>query len=403
MPKGYEIEDFTPVNFPADDTKSSWLTTHFDFHAIHDNLLKLDILGHVDPTALKMLSDITKINPKEIPTNDEKVLSLFSSLTNLNINQEDIMGEVTGAISLPEFGTPFVRRMLADTKPKSFAELVQISGLSHGTDVWTGNAQILIKEKNIKLSEVISCRDDIMINLIHNNIEPNTAFKIMESVRKGKGLTPEEKTLLQEKNIPEWYIESCQKIKYLFPKAHATAYVLMAWRIAWFKVYYPAEYYATYFSTRTSVFDIETILSGPNAIKAKYKAIKDKLNSKEYSVRNSVTAKEQDLITIYEVALEMYARNITFSNISLELSDSKNYIVVQNENKEKTIIPPFSSVDGLGDSVASKIIEERKIGSFKSITDLKNRTRINKTNLEIFNKLKITSSLDEDSQIRFNF
>ncbi|KAF0850244.1 MAG: PolC-type DNA polymerase III [Spiroplasma poulsonii] len=403
IPKEYQVEEFTPVNFPADDIKSNWLTTHFDFHAIHDNVLKLDILGHVDPTALRMLEDLTGIDPKTIPTNDEKVLSLFRSLDVLNIKPDDINGEKTGAIGIPEFGTFFVRKMLLDTKPTSFADLVQISGLSHGTDVWIGNAQDLIRNQNIRISDVIGCRDDIMVNLIYKGLPAQSAFKIMEDVRKGKGLTPEHEQLMRENNVEQWYIDSCNKIKYMFPKAHATAYVLMAWRVAWFKINYPVEYYATFFSTRTDVFDIKTILKGAETIKQVLRDIQVRLDNKDFNAPNKPSQKEKDLIPVYEIALEMYARGIKMSNIDLKTSMNKNFTVVENDNHEKIILPPFSAIDGLGGAVGDSIINARKEKPFLSIADLQKRTNITKVHLESFEELGILKGLSLDDQIAFEF
>jgi len=403
IPNEYEVEAFTPVNFPADDIKSNWLTTHFDFHAIHDNVLKLDILGHVDPTALRMLQDLTGVDPKTIPTNDEAVLSLFRGLDVLNIKPEDINGEKTGAIGIPEFGTFFVRKMLLDTKPTSFADLVQISGLSHGTDVWIGNAQELIRNQNISISEVIGCRDDIMVNLIYKGLPAQSAFKIMEDVRKGKGLTTEHEQLMRDNNVEQWYIDSCNKIKYMFPKAHATAYVLMAWRVAWYKINYPVEYYATFFSTRTDVFDIKTILKGAETIKQVLRDIQTRLDNKDFNVPNKPTQKEKDLIPVYEVALEMYARGIKMSNIDLKTSRNKNFTVITNENNEKIILPPFSAIDGLGGAVGDSIINARHEKPFLSIADLQKRTNITKAHLESFEELGILKDLSLDDQIAFEF
>lgn len=399
LPKEYEIEDFTPVNFPADDASSNWLTTHFDFNSIHDNLLKMDILGHVDPTALKMLKDLTGIDPISIPTNDEKVYSLFSNLSELKELQPDLLeGETTGAIGLPEFGTPFVRKMLRDTKPKNFADLVQISGLSHGTDVYVGNAEDLIKNGTATISTVIGCRDDIMVYLMSKGIESSLAFLIMESVRKGKGLKNDWKNIMKKNNIPEWYINSCLKIKYMFPKAHATAYVLMAYRVAWYKIYYPVEYYATWFSTRTDFFDIEVVLNPVDFIRNKMRDIKNRTERKE-----PVSPKENQLFSVYEVLLEMSCRNIKLKNIDFLISDSHKFKIVLNENGEKEIYPPFSALDSLGETVAQSIINARDNRNFNSVKDLCARTQINKTHLELFKKYKIIDSLKDDEQLIFEF
>lgn len=394
VPKKYDITDFTPINYPADDINSTWKTTHFDFEAIHDNLLKLDILGHVDPTALKMLHDLTGIDPKTIPNNDAKVLSLFSNLSALNITSEALNGEMTGAIGIPEFGTGFVRKMLLATKPNSFAELVQISGLSHGTDVWLNNAETLISKEGLQLKDVIGCRDDIMTYLMYQKLPAKFAFNIMEDVRKGKGLKPEYEKEMQKYHVPQWYIESCKKIKYMFPKAHATAYVLMAWRVAWYKVYYPHEYYATYFTTRCDIFDFETMVKGKVAIATKLKDITNRL-SKD-NIKGSVSQKEKDLVPMLEVALEMYARGISFVNLDIENSETKNFKVITIDNK-KFILPAFIVLDGLGEVNAQSIVEARKISPFKSLVDLKERTNITKTNFVLLKNLKVLDHLAENT------
>lgn len=396
VPKKYDITDFTPINYPADDTTSTWKTTHFDFEAIHDNLLKLDILGHVDPTALRMLHDLTGVDPKTIPNNDDKVLSLFSNLSALNITSEDLNGEMTGAIGIPEFGTGFVRKMLLATKPNSFAQLVQISGLSHGTDVWLNNAELLISKEGLQLKDVIGCRDDIMTYLMYQKLPAKTAFSIMEDVRKGKGLEPEYEKLMQQHHVPQWYVDSCKKIKYMFPKAHATAYVLMAWRVAWYKVYYPHEYYAAYFTTRCDIFDIETMLKGKSAIASKLKDINSRL-AKE-NTKGSVSQKEKDLIPMLEAALEMYARGISFVNIDIEKSETKTFKVVEIDNK-KYILPAFIVLDGLGEVNAQSIIEARKIAPFTSFKDLQERTNITRTNALLFKSLKVLQHLPEETLI----
>ncbi|WP_215826492.1 PolC-type DNA polymerase III [Spiroplasma endosymbiont of 'Nebria riversi'] len=401
VPKNYDVNDFTPVNFPADDITSQWKTTHFDFHAIHDNLLKLDILGHVDPTALKMLHDLTGYDPQNILCNDAEVLSLFSSPEIMKITSSDINNEKTGAVGLPEFGTQFVRKMLEETNPTSFADLVQISGLSHGTDVWVNNAQTLITHQDLKLKDVIGCRDDIMTYLIHREIPSDTAFNIMETVRKGKGVTDEQQKIMISHNVPQWYIASCQKIKYMFPKAHATAYVLMALRIAWYKINYPHEYYATYFSTRCDVFDIKTIAKGRNAVLTKLTDILSRMDN-GYNVVNKLTQKEKDLVPVLEVALEMYARKIEFIGINLEHSLATNF-VVQEFAGVKKIVPPLSALDGLGSTVANSIVEARTERAIASLEDLQKRTSITKTHLKEFEEMGMLSGLDKFDQISLNF
>lgn len=394
IPQEYDVTDFTPYNYPADDINSSWKTTHFDFNSIHDNVLKLDILGHVDPTALRMLHDMTGFDPKKIPTSDPKVLSLFSSCQELNINSEDLVNEVTAAAGIPEFGTQFVREMLVQTRPTSFAELVQISGLSHGTDVWVNNAQNLIEKQNLKLKDVIGCRDDIMVYLIHRGLKKVDAFSIMEDVRKGKGIKPEYEKIMKEHNIPEWYIQSCKKIKYMFPKAHATAYVLMAWRIAWYKVYYPHEYYATYFSTRCAVFDIKTMVKGKEAIRERLIELKRFLtnNPKE------ISQKEKDLIPVLEVALEMYCRNIEFNNIDLALSKATQFFVNEIDGIKK-IVPALTSVDGLGETAAFSVVKAREQYPIISLEDLQKRTSCTKTHIQIFIEIGALDQVAEVNQI----
>ncbi|WLP85481.1 PolC-type DNA polymerase III [Mycoplasma seminis] len=392
IPKEYDVEDFTPINYPADDISLDWKTTHFDFHAIHDNVLKLDILGHVDPTAIRMLERLTGLNvKKDIPKKDPKVMSLFNSTKALGIEPKDIGGEITGALGLPEFGTNFVRRMLYEAKAESFADLISLSGLSHGTDVWTGNAQSLIKERGMTLKDVISCRDDIMVYLINKGVDPLYSFKIMEKVRKGKGLTDEEVAQLQKDNVPDWYIESMKKIKYMFPKAHATAYVLMAWRIAWFKLYYPLEYYATYFTTRVEEFDLQILSNdhGGTKINKKIKELEETKNRK---------VKEENLLQTLEIARELYARGFNISNIDLTKSLATEWVV---DREHKMLIPPFSAVAGLGEAVANKIIQGREESEYISKEDFKKRSGINNTLYKFLDEeLKVLENLNETNQMK---
>lgn len=390
VPNEFEIEDFSPINYPANDTNSDWQTTHFDFHAIHDNLLKLDLLGHDDPTAIKLLEKLTGVSPTKIPFNDPKIISLFTSPKALGINPDDIMGEKTGVLGIPEFGTNFVRKMLLTAKPKSFADLVSVSGLSHGKDVWKGNAEDIIKNQKLSLKEVISCRDDIMVYLINKKIDPLLSFQIMEKVRKGQGINSDEEKELIAHSVPKWYIDSLQKIKYMFPKAHATAYVMMAWRVAWYKLYYPLEYYATFFSTRVDIFDIDIMSATKQEIINHYRSISKTIRSNE-----NVSTKEEKLLPILEILVEMLSRGFQIKNVSLYESDAFDWKINKDEG---SLIPPFIVIDGLGEEAAKSIIRERKINKFISIQNLTKRTLLNKTNLEKMKKLGILKDLDESDQ-----
>ncbi len=395
IPENMDVFDFTPYQYPADDLSAEWKTTHFDFHAIHDNVLKFDILGHVDPTVIRMLQDLTGVNPKDIPTNDPYVMSLFNSTEAMGIDLS-FLDCRTGALGLPEFGTKFVRGMLEQTHPTSFSDLVIISGLSHGTDVYLGNAETLISSGTCTLKEVIGCRDDIMVYLIEKGLPNKDAFDIMECVRKGRSPTvfPEKhyEELMRQYDVPTWYIESCKKIKYMFPKAHAAAYVLSAIRVAWWKLYYPREYYAVYFTTRCDAYDIETMIQGKEAVFAKYKKI---LEDKKNGIK--VSNKDEALIFVYEVCLEMFERGFHFTNISLEYSDSQNFIVDPRDTS--AIIPPFTSIDGLGASVGDSVIEARKENEFLSVEDVTRRTRLTNTQLDFLTKLGVFDHLSQKNQL----
>ncbi|MGE5455870.1 MAG: PolC-type DNA polymerase III [Ignavibacteriales bacterium] len=392
IPNYMDVFDFTPYQYPADDRDAAWYTTHFDFHAIHDYVLKLDILGHDDPTVLRMLQDISGLDMKEIPFDDKGVLSLFSSTEALGITKEQIECEV-GTYGVPEFGTDFVIGMLKDTRPKSFAELVKVSGLSHGTDVWLNNAKDLIDQKVIQFDEVIGCRDDIMVYLIYQGLKPIDAFKIMEFVRKGKPTADPEgwikfDNIMREGKIADWYIESCRRIKYMFPKAHATAYVMMALRVAWFKVYRAIEYYSAFFSVRCFDFDIEAMIKGYNAIKERINDIRNK----GYDASN----KENSILDVLKSALEMSARGYSFANIDLYKSDSTKFLI---DEDNKTLIPPFRTIDGLGGTVAMKIVEEREKGSFLSIEDLQKRGKVSGTLIDKMRAMGILDGMPESSQL----
>ncbi|RYL92982.1 PolC-type DNA polymerase III [Sporolactobacillus sp. THM19-2] len=385
VPRDMEIYDFTPVQYPADDKTAEWKTTHFDFHSIHDNILKLDILGHDDPTVIRMLQDLSGIDPKTIPVDDKDVMKIFSSTESLGVKPEQIRCKM-GTLGIPEFGTRFVRQMLEDTKPTTFAELVQISGLSHGTDVWLGNAQILIDNGTCVLKDVISCRDDIMIDLMHQGLEPSHAFKIMESVRKGKGLNDEWIAEMKENHVPDWYMDSCLKIKYMFPKAHATAYVLMAFRIAYFKVHYPILFYATYFSVRADDFDVDVMKKGSGEIKRKMDEIEQK--------GNDALPKEKSLLTVLEVALEMCERGFRFQSVDLYRSDATRFLVDGD-----SLIPPFNAIPGVGTNAAKAIAASRDDGEFLSKEDLQKRARISKTVLEFLDSQGCLEGLPDANQL----
>ncbi|MFC0418847.1 PolC-type DNA polymerase III [Cytobacillus solani] len=385
VPDYMDIFDFSPIQFPADDKNSEWKTTHFDFHSIHDNLLKLDILGHDDPTVIRMLQDLSGIDPKTIPTDDPEVMKIFSGTESLGVTEEQIMCK-TGTLGIPEFGTRFVRQMLEDTKPTTFSELVQISGLSHGTDVWLGNAQELIHNRICTLSEVIGCRDDIMVYLIYQGLEPAFAFKIMESVRKGKGLSDEMEEEMRKNEVPEWYIDSCKKIKYMFPKAHAAAYVLMAVRIAYFKVHHPLLYYAAYFTVRAEDFDVDAMAKGSQAIRS----LIDDINAKGLDASN----KEKNLLTVMELALEMSERGFKFKKVDLYRSSANEFII-----DDGSLIPPFNAIPGLGTNAAINIVKAREEGEFLSKEDLQQRGKLSKTIIEYLDNHGCLESLPEQNQL----
>jgi len=385
VPKNRDIHEFTPIQHPADDSESGVITSHYDFHSIHDTLVKLDILGHDDPTVIRMMEDITGVDARKIPLGEKNTMKLFSGTEPLNLSPEDINSQV-GTYGIPEFGTKFVRQMLVDTKPTTFAELIRISGLSHGTDVWLNNAQELIRNEIATLSEVICTRDDIMIYLINRGMEPTMAFKIMENVRKGKGLTPEMEDAMISHSVPEWYIESCKKIKYMFPKAHAVAYVIMAFRIAWFKVYYPEAFYATYFTVRADDFDAALILNGQDIVRKSIRELENK--------GNNLTAKERNILTILEVALEMYMRKLKFAPIDLYKSHAYRFLIT-----EEGIRPPLNALQGVGINAAKNIVAARKQGEFLSIEDLRERAKITKTAIESLQEHGVLKNLPETSQI----
>lgn len=387
VPIDEDVYRFTPVQRPADDKTSDVVTTHFDYHAIEGRLLKLDLLGHDDPTAIRMLEDVTGIKANEVPFQDPATMSLFSDVKALGVRQEDI-GTSVGSLGIPEFGTRFVRQMLVETRPQSFAELVRISGLSHGTEVWTNNAQDLIRDKVATLSEVIATRDDIMTYLLQKEIPPKQAFAISEAVRKGKGLHPDQEALMKAHQVPLWYIESCRHISYLFPKAHAAAYVMMGWRIAWFKVHHPLAYYATYFSVRAGDFDSEPVLKGLSGVNQALRAIEDK--------GNEASPKEKGMVTVLEIAREMLARGLQFYPIDLDRSSAARFTIEGNG-----LLIPFAALPGLGVSAAEKIIEARQESPFLSIDDLRQRARLSRSVIDLLKAHGALGDLGETSQLGF--
>ncbi len=389
VPKSRDVHEFSPIQHPADDPNSDIITLHFDYHSIDTNLLKLDILGHDDPTVIRMLEDLTGISAKDIPIDDQATMSLFTSTDALGVTPEDINSPV-GTYAVPEFGTKFVRQMLVDTQPTTFSELVRISGLSHGTDVWLNNAQTLIKEGKTTLSEAICTRDDIMVYLIYKGVEKGLAFKIMESVRKGKGLTPDYEAAMRENNVPEWYIGSCKKIKYMFPKAHAVAYVTMAFRIAWFKVHHPMAFYCAYFTVRADEFDAELMAGGKDEAIRNMKILEAKDREKQTS------DKEKNVITIMEVVIEMYARGLNFLPIDLEKSDSHRFIPTP-----EGILPPLNAIAGLGTNAAKSIVEAREQMPFTSVEDFAQRAKVTKTIIEIMRGRGMFNHIPESDQVTF--
>ena len=391
IPTEHEVYDFTPVQYPADDMDSNWKTTHFDFHSIHDTILKLDLLGHVDPMALKMMSDLTGVKITDIPMNDPKVLSLFSSAKALGM-EHDYTNAKTGALLLPEFNTEFVRGVLEETHPKTFSDLVIISGLTHGTGVWQGNSDDLIKSSRASLQEVIGCRDDIMTYLIGKGIPSNVAFMIMEDVRKGRGLKDNYVEIMKANKVPDWYIDSCNKIKYMFPKGHAVAYVTMAVRVGYFKIYYPLEFYATFFSVRSKQYDIKTMIKGKDAIISKIEEFK----TKQRISNEKLSPKEQEQLKTLINALEMVQRGYSFSNISLYRSDATKFVV---DYETKSLIPPFVTIDGLGENNAITVVEERKNGEFFSKEDLLRRTKLTSTNVQDLTDMGVLDELSESDQL----
>lgn len=388
IPRGYEIEDFTPVQHPADASQSGIVTTHFDFHAIHDTIYKLDILGHDIPTIYKYLEAYTGIPVMETDMSDRQVISLFTGTDSLGISAEQLMSD-TGTLSLPEFGTPFVRQMLMDANPQTFSDLLQISGLSHGTDVWLGNAKDLILSGTCTISNVIGTRDSIMTTLMHKGLDPSMAFKIMEIVRKGgasKFLSDVHFNAMQENNVPKWYVDSCMKIKYMFPKAHAAAYVISALRLGWYKVYHPVEYYAAYFTVRGGDFDTETVLQGEAAIKARMNEIQMK--------GKTATVKELSTFQNLHIGLELVLRNVQLLPVDLYQSDAYRFIV-----EDGKIRLPFGSLKGVGDNAAIALANARDDGPYISVDDLQNRSGVTKSVIEALESCGALAQLPQTSQM----
>ena len=389
VPDDLEIEDFCPVQHPADAEDSDTITTHFEYHCMEDNLLKLDMLGHDDPTMIRMLEDLTGVNARTIPLDDPDTMSIFTSSKVLGFENDDLLGP-TGAVAIPEFNTRFTRQMLIDTQPKDFNTLVRLSGFSHGTDVWLGNARELIVSGTASVLETVGCRDDIMLYLISMGLDPKMSFKIMEAVRKGKvkkgGFQDGWVEAMQEHDVPEWYIESLAKIGYLFPKAHAVAYVMMAFRIAWFKVHEPLAFYATFFTVRAKAFDAEYCCAGLDAVKRKIREIE---NNKDAS------AVEQDLMTTLEVCYEFYRRGFHFDTIDIYRSDATKFTVT-----EGGLLPPFISVHGLGEAAALDTVEKRRGKEFISVEEFSMCcNKLSKTHIEQLRSLGAFAGMADTSQL----
>ncbi len=391
IPDYKEVSDFTPYQFPAEDATAEWRTTHFDYHSIDQCLLKLDILGHSDPTQLRLIQNQSGTDILKVPLDDKATMSIFTSTDALGVTKEQIMCN-TGTLGIPEFGTPFTIKLVEDTKPTTFGELIKISGLSHGTDVWLGNAQDLIAKNIVPFKETIGCRDDIMVYLMYKGVKPLKAFKIMEFVRKGKASKDPEtwkehvKTM-EEANIPEWFIGSCAKIKYMFPKAHAAAYVISAFRIAWYKVHMPVYFYASWYSSKATDVDVENMIKGYDSIKARIEDIQ----AKGYEATNKENGQAESL----KIALEAAARGIKFLNVDLYESDATVWIA----KSETEIYPPFNAIDGLGDTVAKNIVAERKKGKFISIEDIQKRAKISQTLIDKMKEMEILEGLPDSNQL----
>ncbi|NMB39192.1 MAG: PolC-type DNA polymerase III, partial [Firmicutes bacterium] len=385
VPKDMEIYDFTPIQHPANDGKSGVITTHFEFSYIHDSLVKLDNLGHKGPTMMKMFEELSSRQVSDIPLDDPQTMEIFRGLKPLGVTKEQI-GTSVGTLGLPEFGTEFIRQMLEDIRPTTFADLVAIMGLSHGTDVWLNNAQTLIKKGITDFKNVIACRDDIMIYLIHCGLAAEDAFRLMEQVRKGRGLTEEDVMLMKKFDIPDWYIDSCFKIKYMFPKAHAVAYALTAYRAAYFKVYYPNVFYATYFSLEIEDVNADVIVQGEKHVRSELANIRAK--------GSEATAKENNVAVILEIVLEAMTRGIEFLPVDLYKSDPRRVLPMENR-----LLLPLASLDGVGLNAAQSIANARMDGEFLSIENLRQRTKATKTVIEALQNHNCLNGMPETNQL----
>ncbi|MCF0145158.1 MAG: PolC-type DNA polymerase III, partial [Eubacterium sp.] len=393
LPHGEDINAFTPVQYPADDPDSGVISTHFDYHSIDENLLKLDLLGHDDPSMIRMLEDLTGTDATKVPLDEPKVMSLFTDTSAMGILPEDIGACRLGCLGVPEFGTDNTMQMVTEIRPKNLTDLIQISGLSHGTDVWHGNAQTLIQENICTIGEAICTRDDIMAYLIGKGIESELSFTIMESVRKGKGLKPDWETEMRAHDVPEWYIDSCKKIKYMFPKAHAVAYVMMAYRIAWYKVYYPAAYYAAYFSIRAKAFSYEKMCFGRERLKEFLDPLRARYQDDKG--RRQLSNNEKDSYRDMKLAEEMYARGVNFAPIDLYTVDAHRCRVLEDGR----LMASLDSVEGLGEKAADSIVQAAREGEFLSRDDFRRRTGTGKSMIETLDRFGIMKGLPETNQI----